>query len=164
MNGTILEVHALSEGLLCETDVYGNMTIYTKFKVDQCGTGNDPENMYITMYNCDTSTCESCDENPELVGYATKDLFEIKSLTENVNHCFGWHTTSYDNQTSASIFDEVGQAELAYQKFIAPCKISIYNICIKYVCYNSVCTRLCFVFRSLLIYFVLLLFFPISKT
>ena len=134
MNGTVTEVHALSNGLLCETDVFGNITIYTKFKIDQCGTDNDPENMYITMYNCDTSTCESCDENPELIGYASKDLFEIKSLTENVDHCFGWHTTLYDNQTSVSILDEVGQTELAYQKFIPPCKISMYTICIYYIC------------------------------
>ena len=82
--------------------------------------------MYITMYNCDTSTCESCDENPELIGYASKDLFEIKSLTKNVDHCFGWHTTSYVNQT---VFDVVGQAELAYQKFIPPCK-SLCILCI----------------------------------
>ena len=100
--------------------------------------------MYITMYNCDTSNCETCDENSELIGYASKVLFEIKSITENVDHCFGWHTTSYVNSTS---FGQLGQAELSYQKFIPPCKISlcIHNMYIIYVCFKSVCTRLCFV-------------------
>lgn len=110
---TALKVN--DDGFLCETDVFGMTTTYTKFNFT-CGTEENPDKVFGSMYNCQDATCKSCSDTPEFIGYALDNVFNFTSLTTDVGHCFGWSTTS-TNETELAMMTS---SETAYQNFIPP--------------------------------------------
>ena len=119
-NGKTTELVATEDGGVCETDIIQGATIFTKFD-SVCGDDENPDKIFVTFYDCDSSTCTNCSETPELLAYGSMEDFDAKSLTTNVDHCFGWTTTGGDtNQTAMSQMASTEEGEKAYQKFIPP--------------------------------------------
>ena len=119
-NGKTTELVATEDGGVCETDIIQGATIFTKFD-SVCGDDENPDKIFVTFYDCDSSTCTNCSETPELLAYGSMEDFDAKSLTTNVDHCFGWTTTGGDtNQTAMSQMASTEEGEKGYQKFIPP--------------------------------------------
>ena len=134
---TVTALNAMDDGSLCETDVVGNATTYTKFTVT-CGSKEYPDNVFVSMYNCQDGTCESCNDTPELKGYALDNLFNFTSMTTDVGHCFGWSTTSSTNETELAM---MGSSVTAYQMFIPPSTLEdttqYWNVFFRNTCIGS---------------------------
>jgi hypothetical protein len=113
---TVTALKAIDGGALCETDVVGMATTYTKFTFT-CGSEENPDKVFASLYNCQDATCGSCSDTPELKGYALDNLFNFTSMTTDVGHCFGWSTTSSTNETELAM---MASSETAYQNFILP--------------------------------------------
>lgn len=112
----ITALKAIDGGALCETDNVGMTTTYTKITVT-CGSEENPDIVFASLYNCQDGTCESCSDTPEVKAYAHDNVFDFKSMTTDVGHCFGWSTTSSTNETELAM---MASSEIAYQKFIPP--------------------------------------------
>ena len=120
-NGTTTELVATEDGGLCETDIIQGATFYTKFDPVSCGDDENPDKIFITVYDCDSSTCTNCSETPELLGYGPTEDFDPESLITNIDHCFSWTTTGGDtNQSVMSQMASTGVGEVTYQQFIPP--------------------------------------------
>lgn len=113
---TVTALKAIDGGALCETDVVGMATTYTKFTFT-CGSEENPDKVFASLYNCQDATCGSCSDTPELKGYALDNLFNFTSMTTDVGHCVGWSTTSSTNETELAM---MASSETAYQNFISP--------------------------------------------
>ena len=96
------------------------MPVYTKMVIDRCGDskgdGTPVAAGYLTAYNCADPDCSQCDENAELVGYATAaDLAPIV----NVDGCFSWTTTMVSMATNQSSWlDMIQSATKQAQMFV----------------------------------------------
>ena len=112
----ITALKAIDGGALCETDIFGMATTYTKFIVT-CGSEENPDDVFVSLYNCQDAMCDSCSDTPELEGYTLDNVFDFKSMTTDVGHCFAWSTTSSTNETELAM---MASSETAYQNFIPP--------------------------------------------
>ena len=115
-NGTTTKLVAADDGSLCETDIFGVVTLYTKFTVT-CGSEDYPDDVFVNFYNCADDMCTNCDATTEFEGYALLEKWDPKSIMSNVGHCIGWATTAATNQTEFAI---ITGSENGYQKFIPP--------------------------------------------
>lgn len=120
-NATTTELIALGNGGLCETDQAGGVTVFSKLVIEQCGSAEMPNALFLSAYNCDSSTCANCSDVKEFYGYGSNEYFSPASLTTK-DHCFGWVTTTLNATSEASSlfvdWNKVG--EKSYQKFISP--------------------------------------------
>ena len=136
-NGTTTKLVAADDGSLCETDIIGGVTLYSKFTVT-CGSEEYPDDVFMKMYNCADDMCTNCDATTEFEGYALKEEWDPKSIKSNVGHCFGWATTVATNQTEMAI---IVRSEHGYQKYIPPSTLEDYsefiNLFLRNTCFGN---------------------------
>ena len=140
-NAATTELIGMGNGALCETDEAGEYTVFSKFVIDQCGSEEMPNAFFLSAYNCDSSTCANCSDVKEFYGYGPKEYFDPTSLFTEVDHCFGWITTTQDvtSEASSLLADWNKVGEKSYQSFIPPStladsaaywKVFLLNTCI----------------------------------
>ncbi len=89
---------ALADGTLCETDVIGEQTYYTKLALSCEHISDDNHPVVLDGYDCSDSACSNCSDTAEVSGWQSKkDIAMMLNEDMSENFCQAWKTVESNN-------------------------------------------------------------------